>query len=137
MKVQDYFHDVDDRDGVGDYTPSKQELREIYQDVLERNRVAEGTPFEMLPYDVSRQLESYGIYDDSFLKDKEESLKNEVNSDKMKRETSKKKINRIYGDGSGGRIYGDGRYDTRQNGRLVDEFGENQDNGYNFDEFDM
>lgn len=121
----------------GEAKPSNEQLRERYHEVLERNQMDEKTPFDQLPYYVTRELEQYGISDDGFLRDDEESLKNEKNFAKMDVEKPKRKSTRIYGDGSGGRIYGDGRYNTRQNGSLVDDYGQNQDNGYNFDEFDM
>lgn len=121
MKVRDRYMD--------DFRKT-QDVRDIYHAVLMEHNIDTNTSFDLLPYYVTRELEQRGIYDDSFLKDAEKTLKNEGDSGKLKQDKGVRKRNTR-------RVYGDGRYNTRQNCSLVNEFGENQDNGYNFDEFDM
>lgn len=115
------------------------QMPEDYAMVLSQHGFPEDTPYAELPAFVTEQLGSYGIYNDDFLHENEDILPDKPLHDTMEEDwkevESRSSIpGRIYGDGSSGRIYGQDGYDTSQNGSLVDEYGENQDNGYNYDD---
>lgn len=103
---------------------SREEQRELYRQVLQEENYPEDTPYESLPYYMTKRLESYGIMDNRFQHDEEEPLKNEGNSDM---------IDAYHGSPTEA---SDVR-SVRHNVNLVNEYGEADDDGYNFDEPDM
>lgn len=91
--------------------------KERYEKFLEENHLPANTKYEELPYYMTKHLESIGIMDGEFLQE-----------DADKRVEEKQ---------SSGRFEElQNSYSVDENGSLVGPHGENQDNGYNFDEFD-
>lgn len=94
--------------------------KERYDRFLEENQLPSHTKYEELPYYMTKQLESMGIMDGEFLKDYEDkTVESKVAENHSHRFEALQNT-----------------YNVDENGSLVDTYGNNQDNGYNFDEFD-
>lgn len=127
---QEYESEVmeDVQEDMGDFK------REAYSRILEEEGFSEDTPYDMLPAYVTSRLEEAGVQRDDFLHENEENLSFAEKFAKMEKDSGIP--DRIYGDGSvGGRIYGESSGRPDRNGSLVSEYGDNQDDGYNFDDF--
>lgn len=111
--------------------------REVYDRILEEENIARGTKPDDLPYYVVKRMHQNGLDVDNMDFDDKPLSRNAGCATMNTGNARKSSIpGRIYGDGLNPRRRGYGDYDTSQNGSLVDEYGENQDNGFNFDEYD-
>lgn len=109
---------------------------DIYCQILEQENIPIDTKPDRLPYYVVKRMATNGIDVDNLQFDNE-NLSKSNGYDTMNTGSRRSNLpGRIFGDGSNPRRRGFGDYDTSQNGSLVDEYGENQDNGFNFDEYD-
>lgn len=112
---------------MGDYK------RNAYNRILEEEGFSSDMSYESLPAYVTARLDDAGISRDDIVHENEENLFFADKFAKMEHESSIP--DRIYGDGSAsGRIYGESSGQSDRNGSLVSEYGENQDDGYNFDD---